>query len=258
MEWIEWLMSREFRQFVFDHDLFIPLLFTARVIFVTSLEWLVPARKVPYRSILLMDIVGAALVGYLLLPVAWSISERIVIWSVLSGFSSTLPTAASFALYYVVGDFGAYWVHRFLHLGPVWRIHKWHHSPTHMYWLAGYRASLPQQVLFNLPWVAAFSVFGHAPWWMYVTILSSHMLLNDWMHMNVTWRSNWLEWVFVTPRYHHIHHSENSAHANANFGVTFSIWDRLFRTYVDPERIKAPLTFGIGEHVPLVRLVAGV
>lgn len=258
MEWIEWLMSREFRQFVFDHDLFIPLLFTARVIFVTSLEWLVPARKVPYRSILLMDIVGAALVGYLLLPVAWSISERIVIRPVLPEFSSTFPTAASFALYYVVGDFGAYWVHRFLHLGPVWRVHKWHHSPTHMYWLAGYRASLPQQVLFNLPWVAAFSVFGHAPWWMYVTILSSHMLLNDWMHMNVTWRSNWLEWVFVTPRYHHVHHSENSAHANANFGVTFSIWDRLFGTYVDPERIKAPMTFGIGEHVPLVRLVAGV
>jgi len=75
MEWIEWLMNREFRQFVFDHDLFIPLLFTARVIVVTALEWMMPAREVPYRSILLMDVVGAALVGYLLLPVAWSIAN---------------------------------------------------------------------------------------------------------------------------------------------------------------------------------------
>lgn len=233
MEWIEWLLSREFRQFVFDHSLFIPLLFTTRVILVT------------------------ALVGYLLLPAALYVSERIVIRPVLPEFISALPTAATFALYYVVGDFGAYWVHRFLHLSPFWRIHKWHHSPTHMYWLAGYRASLLQQVLFNLPWVMAFSVFGHAPW-MYWAVLFSHMLLNDWMHMNVTWRSNWLEWIVVTPRYHHIHHSKNAAHANANFGVTFSIWDRLFGTYVDPEKFTTPITFGIGERVHLARLVAGI
>jgi len=40
--------------------------------------------------------------------------------------------------------------------------------------------------------------------------------------------------------------------------VTFSIWDRLFGTYVDPEELKTPITFGIGERVPLTRLVAGV
>ena len=250
MEWIEWLQSRESRQFVFDHGLFIPLLFTARVVFVTALEWMMPAREVPYRSILVMDIVGATLVGYLLLPVALCVSERIVIRPVLPELVSALPSAAAFALYYVVGDFGAYWVHRFLHLSPVWRIQKWHYSPTHMYWLAGYRASLLQQILFNLPWMTAFSVFGRAPWWMYWAVLSSHMLLNDWMHMN--------EWIVVTSRYHHIHHSDNSAHANANFGVTFSIWDRLFGTYVDPEELKSPITFGIGERVPLARLVAGV
>ncbi|MDI3464719.1 MAG: hypothetical protein OJF50_003540 [Nitrospira sp.] len=258
MEWIEWLLSREFRQLVFDHALFIPLLFTARVIVVTALERIMPAREVPYRSIILMDVAGAALVGYLLLPAALYVSERIVIQPVLPEFISALPTAAAVALYYVAGDFGAYWVHRFLHFSPFWRIHKWHHSLTHMYWLAGYRASLLQQVLFNLPWMMAFSVFGHAPWWMYWAVLSSHMLLNDWMHMNVSWRSNWLEWIVVTPRYHHVHHSDHSTHANANFGVTFSIWDRLFGTYVDPEEFTTPITFGIGEQVPLARLVAGI
>ncbi len=258
MEWIEWLLSREFRQFVLDHDLFIPLLFAARVVCVTTLEWIVPARTVPYRSVLLMDIAGATMVGYLMLPAALYVSERIVVQPAVPEFILALPTAAVFALYYIMGDFGAYWVHRFLHLAPFWRIHKWHHSPGHMYWLAGYRASLPQQVLFNLPWMFAFSVFAQAPWWMYLAVLSSHMLLNDWMHMNVTWRSNWLEWIFVTPRYHHVHHSENPALSNANFGVTFSTWDRLFGTYVDPEGIKEPISFGIGEQVPLPRLVAGV
>jgi sterol desaturase/sphingolipid hydroxylase (fatty acid hydroxylase superfamily) len=258
MEWIEWLLSREFRQFVLNNDLFIPLLFLGRVIFVTAIELLAPARKVPYRSILLYDLIGCTLVGYILIPAAEFVSYRIAFRVNLPDFILALPTAASFLLYYVVGDFGAYWMHRLMHLGQMWRVHKWHHSPTTMYWLAGYRSSLPQQVLFNLPWMFAYSVFGLAPWWMYLAVLSSHMLLNDWMHMNVSWRSNWLEWVFVTPRYHHVHHSDNLALSNANFGVTFSIWDRLFGTYVDPEGVKEPLSFGIGEQVPLARLVVGI
>ena len=42
---------------------------------------------------------------------------------------------------------------------------------------------------------------------------------NNWMHMNVTWQSRWLEWLFVTPRYHHIHHSKDAAHQGTNLGA---------------------------------------
>jgi sterol desaturase/sphingolipid hydroxylase (fatty acid hydroxylase superfamily) len=64
--------------------------------------------------------------------------------------------------------------------------------------------------------------------------------------------------VSITPRFYHVHHSVNLTLSNANSGVTFSIWDRLFGTYVDPEIVKEELSFGIREKVPLVRLVAGV
>lgn len=258
MEWLEWLLSREFRQFILSHDLFVPLLFLARVIFVTALELIAPARKISYRSVFLYDLVGCTLVGYILIPAAEFLSNRIALQASVPEVIMELPIAASFLLYYVVGDFGAYWMHRLMHTKAVWRAHKWHHSPTTMYWLAGYRASLPQQTLFNLPWIFAYSVFGLSPWWMYLAVLSSHMLLNDWMHMNVSWRSNWLEWIMVTPRYHHIHHSDDMVYSNANFGVTFTIWDRLFGTYVNPDEVKEPLSFGIGEKVPLVRLALGV
>lgn len=258
MEWIEWVLSREFRQFILDHGLFIPLLFVARVMVVTTLELIAPARKVSYRSVFLYDLIGCTFVVSILIPASEYLSDRIAIRASAPEFILALPVAASFLLYYVVGDFGAYWMHRLMHSGPVWRVHKWHHSPTTMYWLAGYRASLPQQTLFNLPWIFAFSVLGMSPWWMYLAVISSHTLLNDWMHMNVSWQSNWLEWIMVTPRYHHIHHSDNLVHSNANFGVTFTVWDRLFGTYVDPETVEQPISFGIGEQVPLVRLVAGV
>ncbi len=258
MEWIEWLLSREFRAFVLDHGLFIPLLFVARVIGVTALEFMVPARKVPYRAVLVMDIIGAVLIGYLIIPVALYLSDWIAIRPVLPDAILALPTVVIFVLYYIVGDFGAYWMHRFWHLSLIWPVHKWHHSPTSMYWLAGYRASMLQLVLQYLPWMCAYSIFRMAPWWMYLAVMSSHILLNDWMHMNVTWRSNWLEWVFVTPRFHHVHHSDNLALSNSNFGVTFSIWDRLFGTYVSPEQVTEPLSFGIKEEVSLPRLVLGI
>ena len=32
MEWIEWLLSREFRQFILDNNLFFPLLFVWRAV----------------------------------------------------------------------------------------------------------------------------------------------------------------------------------------------------------------------------------
>jgi len=34
--------------------------------------------------------------------------------------------------------------------------------------------------------------------------------------------------LFVTPEFHHMHHSRENAEANANFGQAFSIWDTLF------------------------------
>jgi sterol desaturase/sphingolipid hydroxylase (fatty acid hydroxylase superfamily) len=77
------------------------------------------------------------------------------------------------------------------------------------------------------------------------------------MHMNVTWRSNWLEWVFVTPRYHHIHHSDDPGHYTANLGSLLTIWDRMFGTYVNPEEVEK-LSFGIGELNSPVRLALGI
>lgn len=258
MEWIEWLISRESRQFILDNNFFFPLLFLARLVGVTALERLFPARTVPYRSVLFLDIIGAAFLVYFITPAAGYLRHFIAVEPRVPESILALPTAVVFLLYYVVGDFGAYWMHRFWHLSPIWPVHRWHHSPTSMYWLAGYRASLLQLVFQGLPWILAYSVLGMAPWWIFLAVTTSHIVLNDWMHMNVSWRSNWLEWIFVTPRYHHIHHSDDAVHQHANFGVTFSVWDRLFGTYVNPEEVKKPVSFGIGEKVPLVRLVAGL
>jgi sterol desaturase/sphingolipid hydroxylase (fatty acid hydroxylase superfamily) len=160
--------------------------------------------------------------------------------------------------YLVVADLGHYWIHRLMHHEYLWRIHKWHHAPDYMYWLMGVRATLPQQVLVNLPYIVAYSFLGLSPWWMVLAVGAGHVLQNDWMHLNVTWRSSWLEWLIVTPRYHHVHHSDQPEHYRANLAALFTAWDRVFGTYVNPGELRNELSFGIGERVPPVRLFLGV
>jgi hypothetical protein len=39
-----------------------------------------------------------------------------------------------------------------------------------------------------------------------------------------------LRYLLVTPQSHRVHHSIEARHADRNFGVILSVWDRLFGT----------------------------
>jgi sterol desaturase/sphingolipid hydroxylase (fatty acid hydroxylase superfamily) len=224
----------------------------------TVLELMRPARPVEYRSVLKGDIVALALYQLLFFPAALYISTHVAPPSKFL-FRGLLnwPLPLRVALFYLLADFGSYWFHRLMHSEYLWRIHQWHHSPTYMYWLAGIRATIPQQILFNLPVIFCFPLLHHAPSWLLLAVLAETFFRNDWQHANVAWRSQWLEWLFVTPRYHHIHHSSDPRHYTANMGSLLTVWDRLFGTYVDPEKV-GEISFGIGEVKSPVRLALGV
>lgn len=258
VDWIEWIGSSEFRRFLLEHNLLFPLLFVGRLVGITTVELWHPARVVPYRKVILDDVTVFLACQFAIFPLADIINRYLYFRPHLPDMVLTMPLMIRVLCYLVVADFGHYWIHRLMHRKALWRIHRWHHAPTYMYWLAGVRTTVPQQVIVNLPYIFAYSFLDLAPWWMYLALGVFNSFQNDWMHMNVTWRSQWLEWVVVTPRYHHIHHSDKLEHSMANLGAFFTVWDRLFGTYVDPDSIKEPLTFGIGERVPLVRLAAGV
>jgi sterol desaturase/sphingolipid hydroxylase (fatty acid hydroxylase superfamily) len=98
-----------------------------------------------------------------------------------------------------------------------------------------------------------------SPWWVYTAVVIFSYLTVDWMHLNVSWGARWLEWFFVTPRYHHIHHSSDPDHYKLNLGNNFTFWDRLFGTYLDPDRLETrEIAFGIDETPNAVRLIAGL
>lgn len=215
----------------------------------TVAELVRPAHKLRYRKAVPLDVVALAVYLFAMVPAAaWVTGPaygyvRYVPWlSALRGVWLPLRVV----MFYLAADLGSYWMHRLMHTRHVWRAHRWHHSPTQLYWLAGVRSTIPQQILFNLPYIAAVPLLVGAPAWIVPAMVAQGVVQNHWMHMNVSWRSNWIERVLVTPRYHHIHHSTHAELHDGNYGAVFSIWDRLFGTYIDPDRTR-PKQFGTGD-----------
>ena len=237
---------------------FVYLIWTTRAVVFTTLEKLRPARPNSYWPKIGNDLASVATYTWIIFPLAIYLTRYVPGRHHYPFSLAALPWPVRVGIYLVIADFGYYWIHRLMHTRYVWRVHMWHHSPRYLYWLAGMRASLPQEYLVEIPYVLAAPLIGPVEWWVYVAIATHVGFKNDWQHMNVAWRSSWLEWIFVTPRYHHIHHSSDPQHYVANLGDLLTIWDRLFGTYVDPGTVRKELSFGIDSEEPTFRLVLGL
>lgn len=249
--------SELIRHFLLAPLVFGLVLFVARSVFFTALETLWPARAVSYRTVAKNDLIALTAYVWIIFPLAAYLNR------VVPGYhpypAPEWPLLFRLILYFALADFGHYWIHRLMHTRLFWRVHKWHHSPTYMYWLGGVRATLPQQFLVNISYVLAYPVLEPSPWWMALALGTIAAVQNDWVHLNVGWRTKWLEWILVTPRVHHIHHSADSDHYMANMGNIFSIWDRIFGTYIDPDTVRTEmLTFGTGTEDNSVRMILGI
>jgi len=238
--------------------LFAQYLFLGRALLFTSIELIKPARDVSYRSVAVADLLAWAGISLLIGPTASFLAFFFPGHHLYPASIMALPLTVRLVMGYLMQDFGFYWMHRLMHTRYLWAAHKWHHAPTYMYWLAGARASLLHQFLFNIPTALVIPLYlNGSSRWVAIFVGVFPAIFNDWMHMNVTWRSRWLEYVIVTPRYHHIHHSDDPKH-NGNMGALFSFWDRIFGTYIDPETVHEELHFGIGKKENPVRLVLGI
>lgn len=228
---LEAIFGKALVQFVLSPYVFFNLLFLGRAVVFTALEVLWPARKLSYLPVVWRDLAAYVFFRSVVLPSGLYLNGIVLDYNLIPASVAKLPLVARIAAYFIIADFGHYLVHRLTHTKYFWRVHKWHHSPTYMYWLSGVRSTIPDFFLVNAPYFLAWQFLYISPWWMATGLAVSSILQNDWMHMNVTWRSNWLEWIIVTPRYHHIHHSDDPQFYMKNLGSLFTVWDRLFGTY---------------------------
>jgi sterol desaturase/sphingolipid hydroxylase (fatty acid hydroxylase superfamily) len=164
-----------------------------------------------------------------------------------------------FALFIV--DFIIYWIHRAQHrFDLLWRTHAWHHSIEQMYWFAGFRTSFLHSFIYNIPQVVIpVTLFRLSPAEAGIGY-SLGLLIQFWEHTNLKVNVGPLKWLIITPDYHRIHHSA-TIHRGMNLGTTFSLWDRMFGTYVDPATVPETFPLGLGERVEkkkIPRMLVGV
>ncbi len=240
--------------------LFFGTFFLFRAVLWGAAEHLWSARSVAYRKVAARDFAAQLFHVFLIIPLVIILSDHLFAAYPQPAPLGHVPMVLRILLYLALGDLGYYWMHRLMHTDSLWRVHKWHHSPTYMYWLAGCRSTIGQQFLVGVPYILAAPVLNPAPWWIYTGLVIFSYLNVDWMHLNTPWGNRRVEWIFVTPRFHHIHHSADAAHHSKNLGNLFTIWDRLFGTYLDPDTLTAKekdLSFGLGEPANPVRMIVG-
>ena len=144
-----------------------------------------------------------------------------------------LGYALQFLLLVVIADFLAYWRHRAEHRW-FWPIHVVHHAPHELH--AANDIGHPVQVLFSVAFISLpmslIQIDGPATPFVVGFVVS---LLSYYIHSPVDVHFGPFRLVMVDNRFHRIHHSLEAKHFDRNFGICFSLWDRLFGTAYDPE-----------------------
>jgi sterol desaturase/sphingolipid hydroxylase (fatty acid hydroxylase superfamily) len=172
-----------------------------------------------------------------------------------------LPSVVKIVMALFIVDFMIYWIHRAQHnFDLLWRTHAWHHSIEQMYWFAGFRTSFFHSFIYNIPQVVIpVTLFRLSPAEAGIGY-SLGLLIQFWEHTNLNVNVGPLKWLIITPAYHRIHHSA-TIHRGMNLGTTFSLWDRMFGTYVDPAQVPDSFPMGLGEKLEgkkIPRMLVGV
>lgn len=171
----------------------------------------------------------------------------------------TLPGVLVIIGNLLLGDLIVYWTHRFLHRAVLWHSHAWHHASRHVWWLSGLRGSPVHMVLTLLPYTLANVIFFLPGSELLIWVIVFGMLNQHWLHSNIRLPyPDLIEKVFVTPRYHFVHHSANVRLTNSNYAFVFTFWDKLFGTYTDPAHVSEDEPLGLDYENGHLRLLLGL
>lgn len=136
-----------------------------------------------------------------------------------------------------------YTVHYLLHrVKWMWKFHMIHHSDTHLDATSGTRHHPGDFVMREIFALGAVILTG-APAAFYFFYRICTVFFTYFTHANIyvpLWLDKFLSWVFITPNMHKFHHHFERPWTDSNYGNIFSVWDRLFGTFIydDPSRIK--------------------
>ena len=143
-------------------------------------------------------------------------------------------------------DFMYYWLHRFDHeVRFFWAVHVTHHSSEYMNFTVGFRSSVFQP-LYRFIYFIPLALCGFRALDI-VFIYSATQIWGIFVHTELIRKMGWLEYIFVTPSHHRVHHSSNPRYLDKNMGMFLIIWDQLFGTFQPelPDEVYEPKKYGL-------------
>ncbi len=158
--------------------------------------------------------------------------------TILNFFSNySLPIIWNPIIYWIVLLFAEdllFWVEHFVDhsVRLFWAVHVTHHSSPEYNLSTGFRSSVLMPVykyMYFIPLVllnfkTADIIFMYSITQIYGILVHTQAVKK---------LPRWIEWFFVTPSHHRVHHASNIPYLDRNMGMVFIIWDRLFGTFTE-------------------------
>ncbi len=147
-------------------------------------------------------------------------------------------------------DFLYYWLHRFDHeVRLFWAVHVTHHSAQQMNFTVGFRSSVFEP-LYRFVYFIPLAFLGFKPLDI-VFMYSATQIWGTLVHTDIVGKLGWLEYIFVTPSHHRVHHASNAKYLDKNMGMFLIIWDKMFGTFqkeLPPEEYE-PIVYGLVSNI---------
>ena len=132
---------------------------------------------------------------------------------------------------FLVKDFSGYCVHRLNHrVNVLWNRHIIHHSSEDFNLSCALRQSISNTIKFSAVFMIPAALLG-VPASIFAVMGPIHLFMQLWYHTQMIGKLGPLEYVFVTPSHHRVHHAINPDYIDKNYGQILIIWDKMFGTF---------------------------
>lgn len=157
------------------------------------------------------------------------------------GILDIKPSIILWVALLICTDFTWYWYHRLAHeINVFWAAHIVHHQSEDFNYTVSARITVFQAFIRTGFW-AILPIIGF-PAEMIISVLIVHGLYPFFIHTRLVGKLGILEYIFVTPSHHRVHHASNPEYLDKNYGDVLIIWDKLFGTFKKEE---SEITYGL-------------
>ncbi len=221
----------------------------AGIVFFWLLEWLIPLFKFRYQkfrhaALNLFFTATTIIVNFFFAVLIVGASDYANLHHTGLLYIWQLPGWLFMLTGIMILDFvGAWLIHWIQHkIKWMWKFHIIHHTDTWVDTTTALRHH-PVESIFRALFTLLAVIISGAPVWLLLLYQFLSALCSQFNHANISlpkWIDRPLNWIFVSPDMHKVHHHYAQPLTDTNYGNIFSIWDRIFGTYVhvnDPKEL---------------------